>query len=168
MAPGMGTGFDRVGRALFPTWAERFWILHDVRFAVAKNMERRDRGIFSILATKLRLVGPSGIGACCLMRLAYLERQMALGRQTAGGYRICAGRSRDFRLRLFRSNRALGLGQPQAHGLGLFHDSAVFVERHHWALGTSGTSRDVSAALRFGIHHLARRSGCRTSRLRID
>src|SRR5204863_6498191 len=119
MAPGVGTGFDRFGSALFPTRSERFWIFNDVRFVVAKDMERRDRAIFPILATQLRLVASSGIGACCLMRLAYLERQMALGRQASGGYRFRTGGNRDFRCRIFRPNRALGLGQPQAHGVGL-------------------------------------------------
>src|SRR5947208_11573528 len=168
MAPGVGTGFDRLGSALFPARAEGLWILHHVRLAVTKNVERRDRAVFSILAAELWLVGAVGAGDCWIVRLAYLERQMALGRQTSGGYRICADRSRDFRFRLFRPNRALGLGQPQAHGVGLFYDSTLFVERHHWALGAPGTGGHMSVALRLGIYHVAGGPVCRTPRLWID
>ena len=123
------------------------------RFAVAKNMERRHRSVFPILAAQLRFMGAVGIGACWIVRLAYLEGQVALGRQAASGYRFRGGGSRDFRFRLFRSNRAVGMGQSQAHGVGLFSYFAFSVERHHWALGLSGTGGNMSAALRFGICH---------------
>ena len=138
------------------------------RFAVAKNMERRHRSVFPILAAQLRFMGAVGIGACWIVRLAYLEGQVALGRQAASGYRFRAGGSRDFRFRLFRSNRAVGMGQSQADDVGLLSYSAFSVERHHWALGLSGTSRNVSTALRFGICHAAWRPVCRTSGLWID
>ena len=111
---------------------------------------------------------PLGIGACWIMRLAYLEGQVALGRQAASGYRFRGGGSRDFRFRVFRSNRAVGVGQSQAHGVGLLSYFAFPVERHHWALGLSGTSGNMSAALRFGICHAAWRPVCRTPGLWID
>src|ERR1700741_1783136 len=108
-----------------------------VRLAIAKNMERHHRSVFPILAAQLRVMGAAG--ACWIVRLANLERQMALGRQTAGGYLFLDRCCSDFRFRLFRSNRAVGLGQSQAHGMGLLSYSAFPVERHHWALGLSGT-----------------------------
>ena len=111
---------------------------------------------------------PLALAACWIMRLAYLEGQVALGRQATSGYRFRDGGSRDFRFRLFRSNRPVGMGQSQAHGVGIFSYSAFSVERHHWALGLSGTGRNVSTALRFGICHAARRSVCRTPGLWID
>ena len=111
-------------------------------------MERRHRSVFPILAAQLRFMGAVGIGACWIVRLAYLEGQVALGRQTASGYRFRADGSRDFRFRLFRSNRPLGMGQSQAHGVGLLSYSAFSVERHHWALGLS--ERAVICLLLFG------------------
>ena len=78
------------------------------------------------------------------------------------------GGSRDFRFRLFRSNRPVGVGQSQAHGVGLLSYFAFPVERHHWALGFPRTSGNMSAALRFGICHAARRPVCRTPGLWID
>ena len=168
VASRMGAGFDRIGSAFLPAWAKGFWIFHGVRFAVAKNMERRHRSVFPILAAQLRFMGAVGVGACWIVRLAYLEGQVALGRQASSGYRFRGGGSRDFRFRLFRSNRAVGMGQSQAHDVGLFSYSAFSVERHHWPLGLSGTRGNMSAALRFGICHAAWRSVCRTSRLWID
>src|SRR5262245_38329920 len=131
-------------------------------------MERRDRPVFPILATQLRFMGASCPGACWIVRLAYLERQVALGRQTASRYRFrdcCRG---DFRFRLFHSNRSVGLGQSQAYGVGLFSYSAFPVERHDWAMGLSGTGGNMSVALWFGIYHAARRPIRRTPRLWID
>src|SRR5207245_10104972 len=128
----------------------------------------RHRAVLSILVAKLRLVGAPCVGPCWVVRLADLERQMALGRQATRGYRVRAGRSRDFRFRLFRPNRAVGLGQPQAHGVGLLSHSAFPLERHHWALGVPGTRGYVSAALRFGIYHVARRALGRTPGFWID
>ena len=168
MASRLGPGFDLIGSAFLPAWAKGFWIFHAFRFARAKNMERRHRSVFPILVTKLWFVGSSGARACWIVRLAYLERQVALGPQAASRYRFCAGCSRDFRFRLFRSNRAVGLGQSQAHGMGLLSYSAFPVERHYWALGVSGTGRNMSAALRFRIYHAARRVVCRTPGLWID
>src|SRR4029453_1745239 len=146
MASWVGTGFDRVGSAFLPARSKGFWIFHVVWSAVAKNMERRHRSVFPILATQLRFMGAVGPGARWIVRLAYLERQVALGRPTASGYRFRFGCRRDFRFRLFRSNRAVGLGQSQAHGVGLLSYSTFLVERHHWALGLSGTGGNMSAA----------------------
>ena len=168
VASRLGPGFDRIGSAFLQAWAKGFWIFQSVWFAGAKNMERRHRSVFPILAAQLRFMGTVGIGACWFVRLAYLEGQVALGRQTASRYRFRDGGSRDFRFRLFRSNRAVGVGQSQAHGMGLLSYSAFPVERHYWALGVSGTGRNMSAALRFRIYHAARRVVCRTPGLWID
>src|SRR5262249_53628076 len=168
VASRVGTGFDRIGSAFLPVGAKGFWSVHELRSAVAKNMERRDRSVFPILAAQLRFMGAVGIGASWIVRLAYLEGHVALGRQAASRYRFRIGGSRDFRLRLFRPNRAMGVGQPQAHGVGLLHDSPFLVERHHWALGLAGTGANMSPALRFRICHAVWRSDCRTPRLWID
>ena len=168
VASRMGPGFDRVRRAFLPTWAKGLGIFHRAWSAVAKNMERRHRSVFPILAAQLRFMGAVGIGACWIVLLAYLEGQMALGRQATGGYRFRIDGSCDFRFRLFRSNRPVGMGQSQAHGLGLFSYSAFSVERHHWALGLSRTGRNVSTALRFGICQPAWRPVGRTPGLWID
>src|SRR4029453_2293395 len=109
MAARIGSGFERVRRAILPTRAKGFWIFHVVRSAVAKNMERGHRSVFPILAAQLRFMGAACAGACWIVWLAYLERQVALGRQAASGYRFRGGGSRDFRFRLFRSNPAVGL-----------------------------------------------------------
>src|SRR5215475_11366972 len=98
-------------------------------------MERCHRSVFPILAAELRFMGAVGAGACWIVRLAYLERQMALGRQAASGYRFRGRCGSDLRFWLFRSNRPVGVGQSQAHGVGLLSYSAFFVERHHWTLG---------------------------------
>src|SRR6266567_9646362 len=111
-------------------------------------------------------MGAVGIGTRWFVRLAYLEGQVALGRQTASGYRFRGGGNRDFRFRLFRSNRAMGMGQSQAHGMGLLSHSAFSVERHHWALGLSGTGGDLHCVVWFGIYNLARGIVCRAPRLR--
>src|SRR5204863_7630828 len=110
-------------------------------------MERRHRSVFPILVAQLRFMGAVSIGACWFVRLAYLERQVALGRQTASGYRFRDGRSRDFRFRLFRSNRAVGVGQSQDHGMGLLSYSAFPVERHHWTMGFLVMIDNISDAL---------------------
>src|SRR6267143_1065159 len=101
----MGPGFDRIRGAFLPARAEGLGIFDGAWFAVAKNMERRHRSVFPLLAAQLRFMGAVGIGACWIVRLAYLEGQMALGRQAASGYRLRDDGSRDFRFRLFRSNR---------------------------------------------------------------
>jgi hypothetical protein len=62
-----------------PGWNCEFRICHHVWFAIAKNVEWRDRPIFSVLAAKLRLVGSPGDGARWVGRLAYLENRLALG-----------------------------------------------------------------------------------------
>src|SRR5205085_12503813 len=77
----------------------------------------------------------------------------------------------DLRGGLFFQNRAMGMGQPQAHGLGLLSDSAFPVERYPRALGFPGTSGDLRRAVWFGICRLTRRlvrraSGLRTHRAR--
>src|SRR5262249_10571389 len=128
VASRLGTGFDRVGSALFPARAKGFWIVYHVWVAVAENMERGDRSVFPILATQLRIMGAIGTGACWIVRLAHLETRMALGRQASGGYRVCGGCGRDFRSGLFRPNCPLGLGQPQAHGVGVLSYSAFPME----------------------------------------
>jgi hypothetical protein len=51
---------------------------------------------------------------------------------------------------------------------GYFSYSAFSVERHHWALGLSGTGRNMSAAFRVRICHAAWRPVCRTPGLWID
>src|SRR5215471_7265216 len=135
MAPRLGTGFKRNGSALLQARSKGFWIVHRIWFAGAKNMERSHCSIFPILATQLWVMGSLGAGACWIMRLAHLERQMALGRQASGGYCLRSGGRRNFRGRLFRPNRPLGLGQPQAHGMGVLSHSAFPMERHHLALG---------------------------------
>ena len=164
----MGSGFDLVRRAFLPTRAKGFWIFHVVRSSVAKNMERRHRSVFPILAAQLRSMGAVSIGVRWIVLLADLEGQVALGRQATTGYRVCIGGRRDFRFRLFCSNRAVGMGQSQAHGVGLFYYPAFSVERSHWALGLSGTGRNMSTALWFGICDPAWRPDCRTSGLWID
>src|SRR6186713_3264985 len=113
-------------------------------------------------------MGAIGNGTCRTVRLAYLERQMALGRQTTGGYRFRDRGSRDFHLRLLRSNRPVGMGQSQANDLGLFSYSAFPVERHHWALGFSRTCCDVSPSFWFWIYYAARRIDRGTPWLWID
>ena len=47
-------------------------------------------------------MGATGVGPCWNLRLAYLEGQVALGRQAASGYRIRDSGSRDIRFRLFQ------------------------------------------------------------------
>ena len=168
LASRLGSGFDRIRRAFFQTRPKGFWGFLAFRFARAKNMERRHRSVFPILAAQLRFMGAVGIGACWFVRLAYLEGQVALGRQATSGYRFRGRGSRDFRFRLFRSNRPVGVGQSQAHGVGLFSYSAFSVERHHWALGFPGAGGNMSAALRFRIYHAARRPVCRTPGLWIN
>ena len=73
-----------------------------------------------------------------------------------------------FAIRLFRSNRPVGVGQSQAHGVGLLSYFAFSVERHRWAVGFSGTGGNMSAAVRFGICHAAWRPVCRTPGFRLD
>src|SRR5215471_5496593 len=167
MASRLGAGFAGSRRALFQARSEGFWIVHDVWFAVAKDMEWYHRSVVPILAAKLRLVGTARASTGWIVRMANLERQVALGRQAASRYRLCAGGSADFRFRLFRANRAVGLGQPQTHGVGLFSYSAFPMERHPWALGVSRTRGYMSVAVWFGICHLARRANCRTPGLWI-
>src|SRR5437899_2227322 len=73
MASWLGAGFARSCRSVFPYgWNCEFWICDDVWFAFAKNVERRHRAIFSILAAKLRLVG-SLAGGSPLRRIPDLQ-----------------------------------------------------------------------------------------------
>src|ERR1041385_5729009 len=60
----------------------------------------------------------------------------------------------------------MGMGQPQAHGLGILSESALSVERHPRALGFPGTRGNLHRAVWFGICHLARRLVCRAPGLR--
>ena len=168
MASRMGSGFDRIRCAFLPAWAEGLGIFDGAWHSVAKNMERRHRSVFPILAAQFRFMGAVGAGARWIVRLAYLERQVALGRQAASGYRFRSNGSGDFRFRLFRSNRPVGMGQSQAHDLGLFSYPAFSVERSHWALGLSGTGRNMSTALWFGICQPPWRPVCWTPGLWID
>src|SRR6059036_110892 len=80
MASRLGAGFARFGSAFFPDGRNcEFWIVHHVWVAVAKNMERRHRSIFSVLVNKLRLVDSACAGPRRLGRMAYLEIGLALG-----------------------------------------------------------------------------------------
>src|SRR5262249_11872056 len=125
------SGFNRVRRAFLPTWPKGFWIFNVVRSAVAKNMERRHRSVFPILAAQLRFMGAIGNGASWIVLLAYLEGQVALGRQATSGCRFRCRGSRNLWCRLFCPNCAVGMGQSQAHDMGLFYYPAFFVERPH-------------------------------------
>src|SRR5436190_20335123 len=100
-------------------------------------MERCRRSVLPILAAKLRFMGATGVGACWTVRLAYLERQVALGRHASSGYCLRDRCRRDFCFRLFRSNRAVGLGSSHAYGVGLLPYSALPSARLHWTLGLS-------------------------------
>src|SRR5438309_11848105 len=163
----LGPRFAGVRRSFFPNgWRSKFWIFHGVWFAAAKNLERRHRSVFSILANKLRLVDSFGADASGLGRLAYLESRVALGEQTSSGCSLCLARCCDLRVGLLFQNRAMGMGQSQAHGLGLLSHSAFSVERHHRALRLSGTGGDLHCVARLGIYNLPRGIVCRAPRLR--
>src|SRR5260370_7126314 len=158
MAPRMGARFVGLRRSFFPNgWCCEFWIFHWLWFAVAENMERRDRSVFSVLANKLRLVDSPRAGAGRLLCLARLESRLALGKQTSCGRRLCVTRGCDLRGRLLLPNRALGLGQPQTHGLGLLSYPAFSLERHHRTLGVSRTRGNVHCAFPFRIFYVPRR-----------
>src|SRR5207249_11848061 len=102
MEPGLGARFAGFCRSLFPDgWSCKFWIVHDVWFAVAKNVERHHRSVFSILAGKLWLVDSFGPGAPGPGRLAYLESRVALGGQTSSGCSLCLTRGCDLRVGYF-------------------------------------------------------------------
>src|ERR1051326_2497060 len=62
----------------------------------------------------------------------------------------------------------MGMGEPQAHGLGLFSHSAVSVERHPGALGLAGPRGDLYLTVWLGICHVARRVDCRAPGLWTD
>src|SRR5262249_56022330 len=111
----VGARFDRIRRAFLSARAKGFWIFHADRSAFAKNMERRHRSVFPILAAQLWFMGAVSNGACWIVRVAYLERQVALGRRTASGYRFRAGGSGDFRFRLLRSNRPVRVAQSHTY-----------------------------------------------------
>src|SRR4030095_16063329 len=84
MAPGLGAGFRGLWRSFFPTrWHSEFWICHRVWFPVAKDMERRDRTVFSVLADELWLMDPSFPGIGSALWLARLENWLALGQEPA-------------------------------------------------------------------------------------
>ena len=68
-----GAPFFRMG------WRCEFWICHWVRLTVAKNMERRDRTVFSVLADELWLMGSACAGIGSAVWLARLEGWVALG-----------------------------------------------------------------------------------------
>src|SRR5437773_3990515 len=140
MASRLGARFGGLQRSILPNRPKGLWhgcpVLVDNR---AKNMERRDCSVFPILANKLRIMGPPCAGAGSVMCLARLESWLALGQDTSSGHRIRVACRRDLRRGLFCPNRAVGLGQSQAHGLGVLSHSSVFVERSDWSLGVSGT-----------------------------
>ena len=80
MASRLGARFGGLRRSFFPHGrSSEFWIGDDFWFAVAKDMERRHRSIFSILANKLRLMDSVGAGIGRLVCLACLESRLALG-----------------------------------------------------------------------------------------
>src|SRR5690242_770765 len=169
MASGLGPGFVGFRRSFFPNgWNVKFWFVHHIWFAATKNVERRRRTVLSVLADKFWALGPSGIGAGRLLYLAYLERRLALGKQTSRGYRLCIARACYLRHWLLLQNCAVGLGQSQAHGLGLLYYSSVPLERHHRALGVSRASSDVHRVVWFGICYVARWTHGWPSRFRTD
>src|SRR4030095_13412181 len=138
VAPGLGTGFRGLWRSLFSTgWRCEFWICHGVWFPFAKDVERRDRTVFSVLADELWLMGSPFPGIDRPLWLARLENWLALGQETAGRHCVRPVRGCDLRHWVLRSNRAVGLGQSQTHGLGILSHSSIFVERFGWALGVS-------------------------------
>src|SRR5262245_45700087 len=74
VASRLGTGFNRIRSAFLPARAKGLGIFYGARFAVAKNMERRGRSVFPILAAQFRFMGAACLGTCWIVRLAYLER----------------------------------------------------------------------------------------------
>src|SRR5206468_9281804 len=106
----LGAGFARFGSAFFPDGRNcEFWIVHHVWVAVAKNMERRHRSIFSVLVNKLRLVDSSCAAPRRLGRMAYLEIGLALGRQTSSGRRLCLAGNCYLRRGVLFQNRPKGM-----------------------------------------------------------
>jgi hypothetical protein len=80
MASGLGAGFGGLRRSLLSNrWRCEFWICHGVRLTTAKDMERRDRTVLSVLANKLWIMGPAFAGIGRIVWLARLEDWMALG-----------------------------------------------------------------------------------------
>jgi hypothetical protein len=158
--PGWAQDSTEFACAFLPTWAKGFWIFHVVRSAVAKNVERRHRSVFPVLAAQLRFVGAIGIGACWIVLLAYLEGQVALGRQATSGYRFRIDGSRDFRVGYFVQTAPWEWDNLKLMVWGYFIILPFSLERPHWALGLSGTGRNMSTALRFGICDAAWRPDC--------
>ena len=80
MAPGLGARFSRFRRSLLSDgWRCEFWICHGVRLIAAKNMERRNRTVFPVLADELWLMDSAFAGIGSVMRFARLEGWLALG-----------------------------------------------------------------------------------------
>src|SRR5436190_6264036 len=111
MAPGLGARFGGLRcSVLSDGWHCKFWIRYSVRLTVAKDVERSNRTVFSVLANKLWLMDPARAGVDSAMWLARLENRLALGYETARGRRVRAACGCDLRHRILRSNRAVGLG----------------------------------------------------------
>src|SRR5438094_9725539 len=95
MAPRLGARFGGLRRSLLSDgWRCKLWICHGVRLTVAKDVERRDRTVLSVLANELWLMGSDGAGVDSAMWLARLQSRLALAYETAGGRRdraACGG-----------------------------------------------------------------------------
>src|SRR4029434_7492777 len=84
MAPRLGARFGGLRRSLLSDgWRGEFWICHGVRLTVAKDMERRNRTVLSVLANELWLMGRACAGIGSAVWLAGLESRLALGEETA-------------------------------------------------------------------------------------
>src|ERR1043166_3366133 len=106
MAPGLGARLGGFRRSLFSDrWDCEFRIGHGLWLTVAKDMERGNCAVLSILANELWLMGPACAGIGSAMWMARLESWLGLGEKTAGRYRIRAVCRCDLRLRILRSNR---------------------------------------------------------------
>src|SRR4029453_7804714 len=91
MAPRLGARFRGLWRSLLSTgWRCEFRISYGLRLTIAKDMERRNRTVFSVLANELWLMGLACPGIGSALWLARLDSWLALGYETAGGHRICA------------------------------------------------------------------------------
>src|SRR5262245_57433441 len=124
MAPGLGARFGGLRRPLLSTgWRRQFRIRHGVRCPLAKDVERRNRTVLSVLANKLRLMGPAFPGTSSGLWLARLESWLALGHKTASRHCVCALCGCDLHYWVLRSNRAVGLGQSEIDGLGILSRS---------------------------------------------
>src|SRR5262249_29598920 len=80
MAPGMGAGFGGFRCSLFSDgWHSEFRIGHGLWLTLAKDMERGNCAVLSILANELWPMGPACADIDSPMWLARLESWLALG-----------------------------------------------------------------------------------------